>query len=173
MYKRIETCWKFTPLNEDRHLAMLGEADVILHLGYKNCRSKAFPSKNICLAGGKTRDHQTLWIDIAFRESVNNIPWHVLLRPPSWSGFVALPFEQEGLRERQRKGENGRNRKPNRTGVRFSAFRLQNTNRTVLLATYGVGFASAPKNLPLMQNRQGMRTKNRKLINCSAYPGTL
>ena len=107
MYKRIETCWKFTPLNEDRHLAMLGEADVILHLGYKNCRSKAFPSKNICLAGGKTRDHQTVWIDIAFRESVNNIPWHVLLRPPSWSGFVALPFEQEGLREWQRKGRMG------------------------------------------------------------------
>ena len=100
MYKRLETCWKFTPLNEDRHLAMLGEADVILHLGYKNCRSKTFPSKNICLAGGETRDHHTLWIDIAFRESVNKIPWHVLLRPPSWSGFVALPFDQEGLRAR-------------------------------------------------------------------------
>lgn len=74
MYKRIETSWKFTPLNEDRHLAILAcEADVILHLGYKNCRSKAFPSKNICLAGGKTRDRQTLWIDIAFTESVNKI----------------------------------------------------------------------------------------------------
>ena len=77
---------------------MLGEADVILHLGYKNCRSKAFPSKNICLAGGKTRDHQTLGIDIAFRESLNKILQHVLLRPPSWPSFVALPFEYEGLR---------------------------------------------------------------------------
>lgn len=155
MYKRIETCWKFTPLNEDRHLAMLGEADVILHLGYKNCRSKTFPSKNICLAEGKTRDHQTLWIDIAFRDSVNIIPWHVLLRPPSWSGFVALPFEQEGLREWQRKRENGRewvrNRKRNRRWHTFSRCPPSEHQLTVLLATYGVGFASTPKNLHLMQ----------------------
>ena len=45
----------------------------------------------------------------------------------------------------------------NRAGISFSAFRLWNTNLRLLvslLATNGVGFASTPKNLPLVQNRQ-------------------